>query len=82
MSVVTIPDVLKAMVEDNDDNNDCIHRDDIRNLQADMNILNSPAFFIQKLHRNPDQKYVTSSFLGCVASEVFEVMEWSVILYR
>lgn len=48
MSVVTIPDVLKAMVEDNDDNNDCIHRDDIRKLQADMNIPNSSAFFHTK----------------------------------
>ena len=73
LPVVSIPDVLKTLLVNNDDNHNCNHTNDIKRLQVDMNILNPLKYLINpNLTETPDQMNDINNFLDRVASEVFE----------
>ncbi|CAH8539246.1 unnamed protein product [Schistosoma margrebowiei] len=73
LPVVSIPDMLKTLMVNSDDNRNCNHMDAIKKLQVDMNILNPLKYLINpNLTEIPDQMNDINIFLDRVASEVFE----------
>ncbi|VDP18997.1 unnamed protein product [Schistosoma margrebowiei] len=73
LPIVSIPDMLKTLMVNSDDNRNCNHMDATKKLQVDMNIPNPLKYLINpNLTETPDQMNDINNFLDRVAPGVFE----------